>query len=310
MKRFLFIFTILLLILVLQQPVYAQYGNSSWKRYRVELFGGTGTNHFLGELGGGKEEGAGFMGLRDVDLQNTRPVFQVGMRYKLIRLIAVRTTLNYALIKGDDKFSGDLNRLNRNLSFRSSLFEFGTQFEFYVLHGSGKTYVSQVSGFLDKFSLYMYGGASLIHFNPKAYYENEWVALQPLGTEGQGIPCSGKAKYNRWAFAFPIGLGAKYELTRRIGLGVQIANRYTTTDYMDDASGSYYNNDRIRAYYGPVAAALADRHIDPETNQPSQTPYPHSTPFRGNPDFNDSYFFFVVNVHYKLRSSGRGLPKL
>ena len=35
---------------------------------------------------------------------------------------------------------------------------------------------------------YVTGGAAVFTFNPKAEYNGEWVALQPLGTEGQGLP--------------------------------------------------------------------------------------------------------------------------
>jgi hypothetical protein len=35
---------------------------------------------------------------------------------------------------------------------------------------------------------YLSMGAIFFKFNPKGKYLNEWLELQPIGTEGQGLP--------------------------------------------------------------------------------------------------------------------------
>ena len=104
-----------------------------------------------------------------------------------------------------------------------------------------------------------------MYFNPKAKLNGTSYALQPLGTEGQGID-GNPAPYSRIAIGLPIGLGAKYKLTRKIQIGIEISNTYTNSDYIDDAHDKYYDNDAIRDAYGDIAAELADRTIDEDGN--------------------------------------------
>lgn len=286
-----------------------------WKRHRYEAVGGIGTANFLGDLGGGDTEPARFFGLRDLDYQATRPAFHVAMRYKIFEILALKAGFSYGFIKGDDRFAAEPGRNKRNLSFRSHLLEFGTTFEFYILKDRGKRFISQEPKVMHNLSIYMFGGGGVFLFNPKAKYNGVWYALQPLGTEGQGIPDSGLDRYKRYAFSFPVGIGVKYNVTRRLGIGLEIGNRYTTTDYIDDVSGSYYDNQRIYEYnaelygeeMGVVAQKLADRHLvdDDETWKP----YPSGASHRGGEYYNDAYVFLFINVYYKLTTTRRGLPK-
>ena len=89
---------------------------------------------------------------------------------------------------------------------------------------------------------------------------------------------------------------------------MEISNRFTSTDYLDDASDLYFDNETIRANYGDVAAELADRHFNLDGTTADQKYY-HGKTMRGNPQFNDAYIFTVVTLHYKLNRTPGGLPK-
>ncbi len=291
-----------------------------WKRYRYEVFAGMGTTNFLGELGGGKREPARFMGVRDIDFFSTRPLFHAGLRYKIYELLAVKLDFNFGIISGDDKLSQNDSRRNRNLHFKSNIFEVGTQLEFYVFKDKGRRYISQKRTFLNNLSISFFSGFGFFTFNPKAKYKGHWYELRPLSTEGQGLPSDpsdpnsplNPAPYEKYSFCIPIGIAFQYRISRRRAISLEIANRYTFTDYIDDVSTSYYDNETLRAAKGEVAAALADPHIRMEV-EPDKEPfwraYPHGSDYRGDEKHNDAYIFISINYIHKLRNTGRGLPK-
>jgi hypothetical protein len=60
----------------------------------------------------------------------------------------------------------------------------------------------------------------------------------------------------------PFGVGAKYAINDRMNIGVEIAHRFTNTDYIDDVSKTYVGIDRFPS--GPdgelsTAQLLQDR---------------------------------------------------
>ena len=151
---------------------------------------------------------------------------------------------------------------------------------------------------------YFFGGVGIFYYNPKGKYtDGNWYALRPLHTEGQGLPGGGKS-YGPISVCFPLGLGAKIALDQRWSLGIEYGIRYTLTDYIDDVSGKYYDNNAIKAKYGNIAAYFAD---------PSLLKYPAELggnasgawqsaagQERGNPKYNDAYMFMSFNVNYKI----------
>ncbi len=285
--------------------------NNRWKRTRYEIVGGIGVTGFMGDLGGGKVD-AKYLG--DFDFGAQRPLLQVGMRYKLYERIAVKSTLSYGWVSGFDNKSQNEYNLNRNLSFYSPIVELAGQLEYsitkepvnhrYNLRRGRKFSLRNI-----KLNTYVFGGISGFYFNPKGKdpVTGDWVALQPLGTEGQGL-MEGREKYSRISMAFPFGLGAKYNLTRSWTIGVELGARYTLTDYIDDVSTSYVDNDWLERERGEVAARLADPSAWSENPLEGFLGYGAGDQ-RGNPKFNDFYMFSLVTVTYKLRTGRNGLPK-
>ena len=151
---------------------------------------------------------------------------------------------------------------------------------------------------------YIFAGAGLFHFDPKGELEGSWYKLQPMGTEGQGLAAS-REKYSRTQFCIPVGIGFKYHFDRRWGIGFEYGIRKTFTDYIDDVSKTYYDNAALAQYYGPTAAALADK-SDPKGIYSENLTGPGMQ--RGNPKYKDAYMFAVFSVNYKLRTGRVGYP--
>ena len=295
---------ILLLILVtFVIQVDAQYSNR-WKRYRYELVMGIGATNFLGELGGADKEGTNF--LRDFEFSMTRPAVNIGIRYKILEKLSTKVGLSYGILRGDDKTTNEKFRHNRNLNFYAHIVEFSGQFEYSIIKEKiGHRYnLRRVRGLKGlKLNTYLFAGIGGFWFNPygKNPQTDDWVKLQPLGTEGQGMVGS-REKYSRIQLAIPFGIGFKYGIDREWSIGVEFGARKTFTDYIDDVSTTYYDNGDLAAV-SPLAATMADPSLG---EVPGQTAVNQQ---RGDPTDYDSYMFLMITLNYKLKTTRKGLPK-
>lgn len=299
MRRFTFSFMLLLCFSFLAE---AQLIKSRWKAYRYEVNFGLGASNFLGELGGANQVGTNYF--RDLEFSQTRFASNLGIRYKITPHLTIHPQITYGKVSGDDKLTTEFFRSYRNLSFKSNIWEFATNLELSVTREQvGHRYrLKRVRGQRGyELNTYFFAGVALFTFNPKAEIEGEWYELQPLGTEGQGIVPTRK-KYSLVQFAIPVGIGFKYAFNSRWGLGLNYGLRKTFTDYVDDVSKTYYDNNIIASQNGYIAAALADR---------SNHTYPYITApgaQRGDPTDKDSYMFAIFSINYKLRTGRTNFP--
>lgn len=291
---------IVFLIIILSVISFTSFAQR-WKKVRYEIVYGVGVANYLGDLGGGTGNGRPF--LLDVNMTKTRPSFDVGMRYRWTERVATKLNLIYGWVAGSDDVNQN-RRTSRDLKFRSQIVELSIQGEYSLQkEKTGRRYSFGSSGKirLDGINTYLLGGIGAFFFNPEGQYkDSKWYSLQPLGTEGQDMPGSGKSKYSRVQGCALFGIGFKYNLNRKINFGIEYGYRFTTTDYLDDASGSYYDNDKIRETRGEVAAYFAD---------PRDKKAAPGALYRGNPKSRDGYMFILFNLSMKLRVSRSGLPK-
>ncbi len=282
----------------------------AWKPVRNEFSFGVGASNFLGDLGGAR--GIGTHGIKDLKIQMTRPTLVGGYKCMLNPYFSVKTTIIWSLLSGNDAVTKNEVRNNRNLSFRSNLGEISSYIEYYP--NADKVYPRyKINGIRGNraFSLtpYFYTGIGVAFFNPKTLYNGDWVALQPLGTEGQGL--AGRPdKYRRVTITFPVGAGVKYQIDKQLAVSFELSLRYTLSDYIDDVSTSYYLTDEISAMYGPVAAELSNRSINPDLNGVLQYSDGRNNYLqRGNPRYNDAYMFGVFAIHYRFIKGQVFIPK-
>lgn len=200
-------------------------------------------------------------------------------RYNFNDRLAVRIGASYGRISATDADSKNIFEQRRNLSFHSILLDGTAQFEF--------NFLPYVHGHRDFFfTPYMFVGPTGFYFNPKADYEGETYTLVELGTEGQ---FRGE-EYNTFQGGLAYGMGLRYDLTYRWSLNVEWSSRKLFTDYLDDVSGNYADVRDIRGQRGEIAAALADRSVEPQVGLAGRQ--------RGNGKRNDMYMFLGVGLMY------------
>jgi hypothetical protein len=289
----------------------AQYFRQSsyWKTHRQELSFGFGISNFLGELGGRNEIGAPFVW--DLELSQTRPAASFSYRYHIARKQALRLGFSYGVMAGNDNLTAEPFRMNRNLNFKSDLFELQLVYELhlyreelghvYDLRGVKGTKSSRVG-------LYFFAGVGVFNFNPQAQLNNAWVDLKPLGTEGQGLP-GGAEEYSTTQVCIPMGFGLRKALNKQWSVGIELQYTKTFTDYIDDVSGVYYygadplNPDDVRTPSSELAGFLADPSLNLIAGQTTRGQQ------RGDPDDLDAYLFFKAQLHYKLVKYRSGSKK-
>jgi hypothetical protein len=314
---------LLLLLLTIPGLVQAQ----RWKRERYEWVVGAGASQFLGDLGGRNQIGSDYF--FDLDAASTRFVINAALRYKLTEYFALRTGLFYGEVYGDDEYTQEPWRNNRNLHFRSPVFEWSTTIEAsWMRESTGSRYkIRRVRGKGKKGSqVYVYGfaGVGLMYMNPMAKFEGEWHSLRPLRTEGQDFVPS-RTQYSNWQFVIPFGLGMKYALDKKSSIGIEYGIRKTFTDYMDDVSTDYvWTKEGEKRWpaaanmvadalgYDRVAKALADPSLAPAPDLPDNINRACSAcpgQQRGDPTDLDSYMFMTITYYRKIRTGRKGLPK-
>jgi hypothetical protein len=271
--------------------MYGQYDprRTQWKKYRHQVGASIGLTGFLGELGGATAIGSD--GIRDLNFNQNRITINIEYRYFIERNFSVRASFLFGFLSGSDASTAEPFRNARNLHFRAPVFELSGMIEYFLLREEpGKKSPFNKNKFI--FDFYVFAGVGIAYFNPQAKYEGYWVSLQPLGTEGQGIDLQ-PPKYSRFTPVIPIGFGFAKKFKNFWSAGLELTYRKTFTDYLDDVSTVYYNNDKIREAYGDVAADLAD---------PKKSDIIGTAPGdqRGDKNDKDAYLTGVITIHFYL----------
>lgn len=219
------------------------------------------------------------------------PYFGAFFRHNWNRHWSWKIELNMGKISGSDTHADGGFELDRNLSFYSNIIEFSPQIEFnFFPYETGNPQYP--------FTPYLFTGIAVFHFNPKAEWNNVVYELQPLGTEGQGS--NGTEKYKRIQVAIPIGGGLKFSVGRTIGVGIEVGARRTYTDYLDDVSTLYPDQQLLLATGGAAAVALSDRSYS-ASDTSSSIPSVYKKQ-RGNSTDKDWYLFAGVTLYFRLSS--------
>lgn len=256
------------LLLVLSSLAFSFNGLS--QRYsRSELGVMVGTSYYIGDLNQ-------FGHFRDAKLAGG-----LFYRYNVNSRVAIRGNLNYLRVAADDADASRELLQDRNLNFKSTIWELGSgvelnYFPFQIGHprfrGTG----------------YLFLGLSAFRMNPKTEYNGDDIALQELGTEGQGSSLSQKSKYSLIQMAIPFGFGGRVSLGEFASLGVEFGVRKTFTDYLDDVgAGLFVDADALATENGPLAAELSNR----SGNRFGR---------RGNESNKDWFFFTGATLTFKI----------
>lgn len=233
------------------------------KTKRHVMFGGSfGAANYFGDLAPRYRRGSS-------DLALTRSAIGGFVAYRLHPYITLSGSLSWFRLRGDDASSdptaGDdgYGRYVRGLHFRNDLKEFAAYGTFDLYPGD--------KGYKRRMPLipYAFVGLSLIHHNPKARLPttepgqiNSWVELRPLGTSGQYSGLKGSPRqYSKWQLAIPIGIGARYRVGDKLDIGLNIGYRILFSDYIDDVSDQYPQEEAFDAMYNrnPLSVVMSNR---------------------------------------------------
>ncbi len=237
---------------------------NAWKKLRKEVTLQIGGSGFLGDLGGRDRIGADFSPA-DLEIALTRPAVSAGFRYKFNKNINVHSSFNYLLLAGDDKLTAEKYRNNRNLNFKSNVFELSSRMEFGIssFKRSGVYKLKRSSlGKINRrkaFEVIGFVGIGVFYFNPKGKNptNGKWEKLYDLHTEGQGLP-NGPSQYKRVSVSIPMGIAVHYIIDKDWSLGLELCYRKTFTDYLDDVSTNYYDKAALFNAYGATSVLMAD----------------------------------------------------
>jgi hypothetical protein len=303
--------TALVLLGTLTVPLSAQYFRQSnyWKTNRNELNVAFGISNFLGELGGRNQIGSPFVW--DLELSQTRPALSFGYRYFIRRTSALRLGLTYGILAGNDNLTKEPFRNNRNLHFRSDVFEGSLRYELHLYREElGHVYdLRGVKGTKStRVGFYLFGGIGWFFFEPHAQFNNAWVALRPLNTEGQGLE-GGPDPYENNGLCIPMGFGIRKAFSKQFSMGLELQYTKTFTDYIDDVSGVYFDNEAIREANGDIAAFLADPSLGYGPIYDLGINPTVAGQQRGDSKDLDAYLFLTFNAHYKIFKYRSGSKK-
>ena len=227
-----------------------------------------------------------YFGDLNTDFRLNRPNLAGGFaaRYNFNHRLAARISLNYGHLEAYDSDSDNPFERNRNLDFRTDIYDGTAQFEFNFLpyiHGSREYY----------FTPYAFAGVSVFNYNPRTDIDGQTVELREFGTEGQ---MNGE-EYLTLASALTAGLGIRYDLSYELSLDVHFGLRNANTDYLDDVSTSYPDRTDLIRSRGPLAYALSDRSLllDTEGNR-----FDRQGEQRGDDTRKDRYLFLGIGINY------------
>ncbi|MEP6582616.1 MAG: DUF6089 family protein [Ginsengibacter sp.] len=263
-----------------------------------EIGGSVGAMNAFTDLGGRKGLGKKFV--KDFNFKNTQFSGSIFFSTVYKNEFALRLEATFGQIHAYDsilkKVAPTTNeRYERNLSFRSSIAEISLVLEAHPFFIFGNY---DDDHYPPAVSPYLLAGIGYFHFNPQAKLNNNYVNLQPLSTEGEGFaeyPNSKVYKLNQ--VCFPLGIGARYDISALLNLRAEIVTRILQTDYLDDVSGRYVDPTVYQNYFTGTkltqAILLNDRHKPGATTA-------HPDGIRGRPINNDSYITFSIKLGLTL----------
>ena len=225
----------------------------------------------------------------------TRVAAGVTGEYELSNKLSLRAGFTFAQIAGDDQYNSKEYLKLRNINFESNIAEFSLVAQYYTFGFDNR-----------RWSPYVFGGLAVYHFNPYILTtDNEKIFLKPLSTEGQGLTAYPESKpYSLTQLAIPFGGGVKYALNDNIRIGAEIGLRKLFTDYLDDISTNYVDENDLRAERGDLAVQVAYRGDEVAGGNPN---YPAKGAQRGGFDQKDWYYLTGLTLSFRLGNGGGGL---
>jgi hypothetical protein len=166
--------------------------------------------------------------LTDVYIRGFSPAISLQTRYRFDQSFSMKLNLSAMMLKGNDKWSPDIDVVNRGKSFSNNLMEGSLLTEFYMprrqfqFKKDIKYYVMDV---------FVFTGFSAFYNSPEV--------LGPIIDEYDRNLLESENLYRKIQFAVPLGLGIQWTLGSTWVLGFDMNFRYTFFDYIDGFKRPY-----------------------------------------------------------------------
>jgi len=232
-----------------------------------------------------------------IDLRNFKFASGVYFGATYLEKVGFRLEGTLGAVAATDKRAINYDLKGRNLDFTSSIKELSLLAEVHPLN------LLVPSDNTPALSPYLLAGVGYFGFDPRTRLNGQWVYLQPLHTEGEGFPETGRPNYKLSSVALPVGGGLQYNLSDRLILRGEAVYRFAGTDYLDDVSTTYIDPNLFDKYLSKGNAALARELADRSSEAlPGASRAPGSV--RGSPK-KDAYYSFNIKLGIRL-ASGSG----
>lgn len=204
--------TFIFILVVSNTLLSCQESNRRLFRY-FEVFGGIGTSHYFGDIGGAYTEWPGFLdhfdNFRDFDPLETRLSLSAGARYVFNKTFAASGQMAPVWLSGSDFGS---QHQHRGYYFNTYMLEFSAQMEWYFL--------SKEAGW----NPYILAGYGATARYTKAFYGGETSASYTGGV-------------------LLSGFGFKISNNKRFTHAAELGFRYAISDYIEMYNGGTGKND-------------------------------------------------------------------
>lgn len=226
---------------------------------------------------GGFSNYSGELQERRFTINQAHAAFGAGLSLELKPKWFLHGTLKKGKVSGNDKFSKRPENRARNLNFYSNIYEAALTLEYTFFDLQ-----------VNKWTPYINAGAALFRYNPHGEGYRE---LRQYSTEGQGF-IDGIEPYRIITLSLPVGAGLRVRITDNTYLGYEIGIRKTFTDYIDDVSKTYVDQDLLFLNRGQDAVDVAFRADDLDRT----LAYPAAGTLRGSPKTKDWYYFSGITL--------------
>ncbi len=263
---------------------------------------------YEGDIGGRYGSGLGAL-----NNSTSRSSFNASLYlgYRIAEILTIRVAGTYGGIQAADSLlSGNspaiLAKKTRNAHFKSIIAEGSLIAEIYPT----ALFEADPSVAMGKFRPYFLAGIGIFHFDPKGLYQapngtEAWVNLQPLRTEGQGMPNHPTRKeYALIQENIQLGFGIKYHISQRVGVSFELIGRKTPTDYLDDVSTKYIDNKDFYTFFGQTSpiAKIAEQMANNPVYKNGGAPLLGwgAGGLRGSPQYKDYFYSSNIRLSYRF----------
>jgi len=213
-----------------------------------------------------------------------RPISRVGLRFNgIFGNIAAESETTVR------RTPDDLADITRNFRSKIQEFSLAAEVDLFYLGDPEDRFVAP----------YVMAGIGRTAFNPQSQIDGVYYELQPLRTEGQGIPGGvyDPFPYELNITTYHLGGGVRAKLGERFVVGGEISGRVTNTDYLDDVSGRRLNYNEVLQNTSTLGARFSNPAVEPGEA-------PDNLFYRRGGTSDD--FYFLINLTVGMRLGGWG----